>query len=51
MNSVKNLTGIIGHTEGYHWGKIGPDSFFYNFLHNPSPNKPYAELWYGTHKK
>lgn len=36
----------------YAWGTQGEDAFIPNLLgFNPDPDKPYAELWLGTHPK
>lgn len=37
--------------QNYEWGKIGHDSIISYFYNNIDSNKPYAELWMGTHKK
>lgn len=39
------ISGCVRH---YHWGKKGTDSLVARLI-NESEDKPYAELWFGTH--
>lgn len=33
----------------YEWGKVGTSSYISNLIKNVNVEKPYAELWMGTH--
>lgn len=53
--AVESIIPLVCGAQSYDWGKIGQDSTVARFVHNVDPSfaisndKPYAELWMGTH--
>lgn len=42
---------LIPSVQNYSWGRVGDNSLLAAFLESVDANKPYAELWFGAHKK